>query len=135
MPLPKPLIRPIAAAREDIWIVAEPGLRLDDPARGIRQHEHAAGILLARRLGNRPLTRVRNVGPSHAADFFAPLRGQKGNSDQSAERSVVLGRLPYRADFIVGQDAGARLRMGRLPPHAAHDRRVVVVVPRQRTSS
>ena len=37
-------------------------------------------------------------------------------------------RVPDRADLVVVEDAVARLRLWILPPHAAHDRRLVVVV-------
>ena len=54
-----------------------------------------------------------------AATLRAALRRQQAHADDRAERAVALGRFPDRTDFVVVENAGARLRMRILPPHAA----------------
>ena len=117
-----------AAAGKHIRVVAVAGLRSDDGERRLGQFDGAGGALLARFLRNRPHAIVRDVGPAHADDFGAPLRRQEKQAHHAAERAGVLGRQPYPPQLVIGQNAGALVRVHAAPDHAADDRRPAVVV-------
>ena len=61
--------------------------------------------------------------------FLASLRGQQRQTDERAERAVVFGGFPDRANFVVIENTGARafFRVG--APHAFDNRRHEVVMP------
>src|SRR5262245_34423728 len=73
---------------EDIRITGETRLRVDDGERGLGQYHRADGILFARRFRYGPLVVVADVAPAHAANLFAPLRGQQRDANECAERIV-----------------------------------------------
>jgi hypothetical protein len=117
-----------AAASEDKRIARELFLSANDLQRQRRQLEIAADALGPLLHRHPPNTVRRDVGPLHAHERAAPLRGQQRQLDERDERAVAgLGRAPHAPQFVIVENARALAGLGVDAAHAAGEGAEVAV--------